>query len=270
MSYAGLRPATLAAELGTLDGPDPATMSSTEMLQTYLGHLHSGLAVSAARYAGLTRAGVLTHPIPFFGNVETATVITIGVNPSAGEFVGRDWPATITTAALACRLLRYFVDAPAPPHPWFETWSRALAVVGSSYRTAAAHVDLSPRATAAMGAVTDWKLFLDMVEEDVQWFFRLLPLCGRAKVLLAAGCVTKRWYINDFIKRVAPLRGFRLEGRPGPSGSARIGVHRLVGPGVDLPLFFCSVSPSARRKELLVQRVNEHQSTIRQWLQADS
>jgi hypothetical protein len=130
-------------------------------------------------------------------------------------------------------------------------------------------VDLSPRATAAVGAVADWRLFLDMVEGDITWFFRLLPLCPRLKVLLAAGCVTKRWYINDFIKRVAPRHGFHLEGRAGTSGSGRIGLHRLVGPGIDVPLFFCSVSPSARNKELLVQRLGAQQDTIHRWLQTN-
>jgi hypothetical protein len=219
-------------------------MQASEALEAYLDRVRSDVSVSALRYADLARAGVTTHPIPFFGDVEAATVLTIGVNPSAGEFVGRGWPATVTTPALASRLVGYFAEAPAPPHPWFDTWSRALSVIGSSYRTDAAHVDLSPRATTAMGAVPDWELFLDMVEEDIGCFFRLLPLCRRARVLLAAGCVTKRWYFNDFIRRVAPRHGFRLEGRAGSRGAGRVGIHRLAGGGVDLPLFFCSVSPS--------------------------
>lgn len=241
-------------------------MQPSRTLEAYIHKLQDHVATSESRYVSLLRSGVVGHPIPFFGNPETAAIITIGVNPSAGEFVNRKWPAEMPPSTLTSRLAGYFADAPVPPHPWFEGWGRALEVLGSSYQTTAAHVDLSPRATAAMGSVPDWKHFLEMVEEDVAWFFRLLPLCREARLLLAAGCVTKRWYMNDFIKRMAPAYGFRLEGEATTSGPGRSGLHRLVGPSVDLPLFFCSVSPSARKKELLVQRVAEHQTAIGQFL----
>ena len=235
-------------------------------IATYLTDVIANLEATAPKYASLMRSGVTTHPIPFFGNVEAAQVITIGVNPSAGEFVGRSWPSHLAPLDLAERLTRYFASSPTAPHPWFKTWSEALGVLGVGYQSGAAHVDLSPRATAAMGGVTNWKLFLDMIEADMRWFFQLLALCRSAKALLAAGCVTKRWYINDFVRRVAPQHGFRLDGHADRRGAGRVGIHRLVGVGVDLPMFFCSVSPSANNGRLLVQRVREHQSTIREWL----
>jgi hypothetical protein len=105
-----------------------------------------------------------------------------------------------------------------------------------------------------------------MVETDAKWFFELLPLCREARALLMAGCVTKRWYINDFIARIAPRRGYRLTGHAESAGEGRVGVQRLVGPGCDLPVFFCSVSPSGNKKGMLIQRVSSHRDTIKAWL----
>jgi hypothetical protein len=76
------------------------SMRSSEALETHMAQLERELAASAPKYRALTRAGVVTHPIPFFGDVEAATIITIGVNPSAGEFVERQWPTAVGTAAL--------------------------------------------------------------------------------------------------------------------------------------------------------------------------
>ena len=232
----------------------------------YVARVVADIEATRATFASFDRPGVMTHAIPFFGDVESAQVLTMGVNPSAGEFVGRAWPGTMTPNALAERLKVYFDRAPVPPHPWVATWSDALAPIGVSYGHGAAHVDISPRATAAMGSHADWKEFARLVEADARWFFELLPLCRTARALLMAGCVTKRWYINDFIARIAPSNGYRLTGRAESTGEGRVGFHRLVGPGCDLPVFFCSVSPSGNKRHLLIQRVVSHQATIKAWL----
>ena len=82
--------------------------------------------------------------------------------------------------------------------------------------------------------------------------------------------MTKRWYINDFIARVAPGYGYRLTGRAESTGEGRVGFQRLVGPGCDLPVFFCSVSPSGNKRHLLIQRVTSHRATIKDWLEGQS
>jgi hypothetical protein len=176
----------------------------------------------------------------------------------------------MTTNALAARLKAYFNRAPVPPHPWFATWTAALAPIGVSYDQGAAHIDVSPRATAAMSSHADWQEFARLIEVDARWFFELLPLCRAARVLLTAGCVTKRWYINDFIAKIAPRHGYRLTGRAESSGEGRVGFQRLVGPGCDLPVFFCSVSPSGNKRHLLIERVASHRATIKNWLGGQS
>ena len=238
-------------------------------VRAYVARVVADIEAIRARFTAFDRPGVITHAIPFFGDIESAQVLTVGVNPSAGEFVGRAWPGTMTASALAERLKTYFNRAPVPPHPWFTTWSEALALIGVSYVRGAAHLDLSPRATAAMGSHSDWKGFARLVEADARWFFELLPFCRAARALLMAGCVTKRWYINDFIARIAPGYGYRLTGSAESTGEGRVGFQRLVGP-VDFPVFFCSVSPSGNKRHLLIQRVVSHRAVIQDWLRRES
>lgn len=76
-------------------------------------------------------------------------------------------------------MLRDYFNCDFPPHEWFNAWARGLPVMGVNYTTGkAAHVDVSYRPTLAMSHKrTDRKLFRTMVERDVAWLFRLLPLC---------------------------------------------------------------------------------------------
>jgi hypothetical protein len=117
-----------------------------------------------------------------------------------------------------------------------------------------------------MGSQQDWQGFSELMERDARWFFELLPLCKAVRALLMAGCVTKRWYINDFIARISSRYRYQLVGRAESSGEGRIGFYHLIGPGRDLPMFFCSVSPSGNKRHLLVDRVRTHQATITKWL----
>jgi hypothetical protein len=231
----------------------------------YLGGVATDWKATQHRFAPLFRQGVPTHPIPFFGDVTRARVLTVGVNPSAGEFIERSWPRSLSVPALERRLVGYFVDASVPPHPWFAFWSQALEPLGLSYQDGAAHVDLSPRATVAMQGA-DPSQFAEMVESDVHWFFELLPICREVRLLLLAGCVTKKWYINDFLARMAPRFGYQLTGKAESRGKGRVGFHCLVGPGVNLDAFFCSVSPSGLTRQLLVDRVVQHQVRLRKFL----
>lgn len=234
-------------------------------LETYVASVVANVESSWPRYSQFARTQVATHPIPFFGDIESARVLTLGVNPSAEEFVGRNWPSTLGAADLSQRLVAYFRHA-TPPHPWFATWNDALASLGASFSSGAAHLDLSPRATAAMGSTKDWRAFAEMIEFDSASFFGVLPFCIGARALLMSGCVTKRWYISDFVARIAPQHGYRLIGSSDRSGAGRVGFFKLEGHGRTLPVFFCSVSPSARTGNILVQRVLQHQAQIMSWI----
>ena len=237
------------------------------MIAEYMARVLKDTQQSGSEYAHFSRSGVTTHPIPFFGDAQSAKVLTVGVNPSAAEFVKkRVWPAELEAIELADRLCRYFVSAPAPPHPWFRTWTEALAVLDISYREAAAHLDLSPRATVAMGSISNWQEFASMVERDARWFFQLLTLPQAPRLILIAGCVTKRWYIDEFIARIAPAHGYELKGYSQKTGEGRIGHLKLIGPAYEVPVFFCSVSPSGNKRRVLVSRVREHRRTLAGWL----
>src|ERR1017187_480867 len=154
----------------------------------YVARVAADIEATRAMAAPFDRPGVVTHAIPFFGDVESAQILTVGVNPSAGEFVGREWPTTMTPGPLAERLTAYFVHPSVPPHPWFASWSDAVELLGLSYVHGAAPLDLSPRATAAMGSHADWEGFARLVERDARWFFEALPLCRAAGALIMAGC----------------------------------------------------------------------------------
>jgi hypothetical protein len=93
----------------------------------------------------------LRKPIPFFGRLDTAIVLTVGVNPSADEFRADRatiWRGVTSSADLLNRLTSYFESA---PHPWFGPWRSALNLLGVAYENGtAAHLDLSARATISM------------------------------------------------------------------------------------------------------------------------
>ena len=214
-----------------------------------------------------------TQPIPFFGDIKKATVLTVGVNPSAREFGNkRDWPKNGMAAdKLKDRLQRYFrcdSDLP-PPYFWFDIWEEALELLGVSYKDGAAHLaahlDLSPRVTASMGGANR-DAFLTMMKEDTKWFFKLLPECKAARLILIAGSVTGRYYMDEFMECVAYRYGYKLEKPPTPRGEG-FGFNRLIGDAVDVPMFFCSVSPSnTQRRLLLIQCIKDNQEELRKYI----
>jgi hypothetical protein len=156
-------------------------------------------------------------PIPFFGNPATTLVATVGVNPSSGEFRGdRNWNVVKNPADWKRRLKNYF-NHDIPPHEWFVPWQIGLKLIGMSYQAgSAAHFDVSYRPTKAMlkNKSTDSKEFRSMVERDVAWFFRLLPLCEHLRVLLVFGPVVRangtKESLFGFLKNRAPRHGFSV------------------------------------------------------------
>lgn len=197
-------------------------------------------------YAQIQKTGTKVFPIPYFGNLGQATVVTVGINPSATEFRSPRWENGISSATeLDAIITSYFACG---AHPWFAAWEDSLNLLGHSYRKDAAHLDLSPRATQAMGSA-DKRIFLEMIQNDIKWFFEVLEFCPKLELILAAGCVTNKYYMDEFLKRNLP-KGYRLELKETFEKRSRgsSALYMLTGPKKNLPLFFCSSSPSSRDK----------------------
>ena len=139
----------------------------------------------------------LRHPISFFGDIENAEILTLGVNPSPTEFKqptdidpeNRNWPSEMSPAQLALRLVNYFRNWNPPPHNWFTALETILRSENCSYQFNAAHIDLSPRATRAMGRFNDAPgHFLNMVRRDANEIFpKILGVAKKAKQIWVRG-----------------------------------------------------------------------------------
>lgn len=245
---------------------NPAMEPSRTVLVDRVRAVMEGVARTKSQYSGNLKPRLNTFPIPFFGNILTAKVLTIGVNPSSGEFIDRNWPVEMDGQSLTERLLSYF-QPPSNPHPWFSRWKQALALLDIDYaRGEAAHLDLSPRATISMGSAPDTGLFLRMVVSDLPWFLEFLRECPHARLLMAAGTVTRQWYMNEFLGRHGRQHQFEIQ--PPPQPFERCKIYEWRSPGKCLPLFFSSVSPSSWGKShVLVENVRAHQSRLRALLE---
>lgn len=228
------------------------------------------VALTAARYASLHQPGLVTHPIICFGDPTNARIITVGLNPSFGEFTEkRGWPTSLDHEKLSERCRGYFSGAN-QPHNWFDPWITGLRHAGLEYTSGAAvHIDLSPRATRFVSdfKLSEQTLFREMVERDLWTFFGTLELCRAAEWLFIAGTVTGKFYINEFLQRYAPDHGYKLDGsfiRSQHAGRGKTAIHVLTGGGRKLNVFFCSSSPSDRLPTLLPQRIMEH---VHHWKQ---
>src|SRR4051812_36917340 len=104
---------------------------------SYLSDVVAYEASTRSHFISLYRSDVIVHPLPLFGDVSSARLLTVGVNPSATEFIGRNWPTEISAANLAARLTQYFEYDPVPPHDWFNGWREALMALGASYEAGA-------------------------------------------------------------------------------------------------------------------------------------
>ena len=131
------------------------------------------------------------HPVPFFGNLNTAAIVTIALNPSTTEFKPwRKWPRTpIEANELARRLSSYFKSVDSAPHPWFSDYQEALGIIGANYKINVAHLDLSPLPLL-------WRTTLKkQINSDV--------LLGRYNAALRAG--RERW-LKDLIDCAVKLK----------------------------------------------------------------
>jgi hypothetical protein len=209
-------------------------------------------------------AGNDTHPIPFFGNPESALVVTVGLNPSIGEFAPhREWPDSIADLALKTRLQNYFLQN-FQPHPFFNPWTEALQFLTPciSYASGtAAHLDLSPRPTDfpsnhRTNNPNDihWReQFLKMLGEDVLWFFEALKKCKQARLILMAGTATDQFYLDQIVCKYAPSNTCLKYDERGDGRN--VSFHNLIGLDVKLPVFFSGAGPAFQGGARLIQNV---------------
>ena len=217
-------------------------------------------------------------PIPFFGHIEAAKVVTVGLNPSSEEikagFADGYWHEAMTAKAANGRLTEYFEYARHPfhrPHPWFDTWERALNIIGASYLDGTAvHVDLCPWATysaSKLEAMGFGKDFEDLVKDSLPGFWNTLASAHNAKLVLMAGAVSKRFYIHEFLKRYATGND-HIEGVVTRGGQAFVNELKLIVSGQEIPCLYTSCSPSSRKKEQLPQRIAEYGANLQRLLGA--
>jgi hypothetical protein len=126
------------------------------------------------------------YPLPFFGDIRSADVITVALNPSWDEFIpARKWLPNLDENALSTRALHYF-DLPEPsPHKWFSKLERACLPIGRSYRRGLAHIDLLSCPTLRPREMSDHqrRQFGQLVNETASRAQRFLDLCCMAKVI---------------------------------------------------------------------------------------
>lgn len=226
-----------------------AILSERQLLISIIEKILHDVESTNDRYSSLYRDGITTHPIPFFGNIRSAEVITLGINPSAEEFLpDRGWPEQCSSSYLENRLLNYF-DGDVTRHPYFDKWQECLDILGYSYTQNAAHLDLSPRATRSMGGIINKELFMEMIKEDILHLKDLLRHCTKARLILTAGAVTKRYWLYECLKRnfTTPEHGLDLEGDTRRlNGSPWSKMIQLKTPVRQIPLFFTTTGPASR------------------------
>lgn len=228
------------------------------------------VAETSCRYSTLMPTKVQCHPLPFFGSLDRARVITLGLNPSTHEFTRqRNWPRHLTAAELADQVVNYWTANGRSPHPWFRAWSTVLSEMGISYSLDAAHLDLSPRATNSRKS-TLRALFISMLQTDAPVWIEALCRAPKCSLVLAAGSATKGGYINEFISEMLPQTGVRLLGTwRRKRGEGQTASHTISLPGGrEIPLFFCSTGPTQRSGTVLVNACRANMSTLKQILSA--
>ncbi len=227
-------------------------------------------------YNDLFDPPVPTIPIPYFGDLLNARVITVGLNPSDGELSNGNWPESIGIQSLFERLTHYFCDPRYPPPQssknWFKWWTQGLNEIDVSYsKGTAAHVDLCSWSTRPLSSYKKLskleifkkrKEFEKLVKQSLPLFWRCLQMATSAKLVLMAGSVTNGDYLNEFILKNGNTKDFSLIDKVERNGDAFVGYHRVRLPGKEIPVFFCSVSPSSFTKRMLPIRLQENREQL--------
>ncbi|MCX7046257.1 MAG: hypothetical protein NTX50_12320 [Candidatus Sumerlaeota bacterium] len=227
------------------------------ILPTLIQDVRADVAATANLHNGFSTANTVLHPIPYFGDINNAEIITIGANPSDKEFVARGWPVPpnipYTNAALANRLRNYFSQEPGPSPRYFNPWIAGLDTIGAAYRPienrrTAAHLDISPRPTIAMRRCLA-EQFIEMGQNDIRWLFRILCNKGisqKIRLIIAAGTFTKRRYIIEFIRDCAPNFNAAIMRRIDRGGILQ-NRNYLDVDGIQIPIYGISSGPGKSR-----------------------
>jgi hypothetical protein len=239
-----------------------------ENLHQLLSDLYDQAPKIRTAYKDLFDPNLDTIPIPFFGDVLRAKVITVGLNPSDGEIRGRGWHQPISPNTIYERLINYFNNPQYSSHPWFATWEQALREIGVSYNNGTvAHVDLCPWATRPMSQLPDRDRFALLVSQSLPSFWRCMQLVANLRLVLMAGAVTNKYYMNEFLAKERSLDSNELVGKVSRSGKAFTGYHQLRLSDKLFPVFFCSVSPSSRTNSaMLPVRISENRDRLMKFL----
>jgi hypothetical protein len=152
-----------------------------------VGQIIENVQTTDDQFQKLYRHGLSRYPLPFFGDLENAEIITVGVNPSSTEFgPWRSWPNGFNAEQVAGRLVDYFKISNPKPHPAFAYPEEALNIINCSYAWNAAHIDLSPRATLAANQ-ENAALFFQMLEMDLAWIPKLFALANNCREIWFVG-----------------------------------------------------------------------------------
>jgi hypothetical protein len=244
-------------------------------LPDYLKSVIDDIAATSTAFAANYAAETPIHAAPFFGQIDTASYATVGLNPSPAEFRNSRWHAQpLPLSDHLSRLLNYFHNPQIPYYAsWFDWWERALGSLGRSYFRDTVHLDLSARATIPVGNCPDKRIFVRMIQNDIKWFFRLLSNAPQLRGLLVAGSswsITRNdavgaVYLDRVIRDTAAANGFTLTRVTVlKQSNPRIALYRLRLPnGRMMPLFFCGASPSSNTPETLIQCIQSQSKLLK-------
>jgi hypothetical protein len=151
-------------------------------------------------HAVILREDIPLHPVPFFGAIQQARVITVGLNPSSTEFEEPNrWPQQMAPEDLARRLVDYFRDPTITPHHYFAELQQALTYIHCPYHLCAAHVDVSPWSTYSPTAInkrhpearsSGLQSYNALLEDGMnRWLPQTIQLC-KASLQLVIACTS--------------------------------------------------------------------------------
>jgi hypothetical protein len=234
-------------------------VNSFELLKQVLKHVSE-----TPDLLGVNRSSYNTIcPIPFFGNLESATILTVGVNPSDREFAPGRWPDKISPEALHSRLKNYFHNS-CKAHSWFFGWNQALREINENFtydKETVVHTDLSPRATIPMTQARDKSLFRQMLKDDIKFLFETIDCSKKVKLIMTGGKVLREFYISQWIGKYAS-KPIVLE--PIKKGVGATYFYKLKGFGRDVSVFSSGVSPSFHIR--LLENVRANRDELRRIL----
>ena len=176
-------------------GVDSCLVPSRKVIELVAGIQAEQGEMERLYRGSILRDGVPLHPVPFFGNLDNAAIVTIGLNPSSTEFEPwRGWPdVPMESEDLARRLAGYFRNVNPRPHAWFGDYQEALGIISGDYKINAAHLDLLPWPTLsptwmkmqANKSMLFRKYNAALKAGRARWLTRLMESCSKKVKLVA-------------------------------------------------------------------------------------